>query len=186
MVPADDGRGRIEHVDFEQAAAAAASSIGDETEQMTVSLAVALSRAVGRFERDLDREVCRPRGVSLSTYRVLFSLHAMGSLRPGELAEIIGLAPGTVTSILTRSEKDGLLVRERAERSRRETVVRLTDEGRRFTVAALEASTARQRKWLAAFTWGEAVELLRLLHRFIDHDPDAIEGDEDHGTATEN
>ncbi|MGO1542794.1 MAG: MarR family winged helix-turn-helix transcriptional regulator [Gulosibacter sp.] len=140
--------------------------------EAAVALTVSLSRATARIERDLDLNACRPLGVSLSTYRVLFSLHVSGPLRPGDLSELTGLAPGSVTSILKRLEDDGYIERRRNKRNRRETIVTVTDAGREFTKQGMDASTSRQERWLSALTRGEVIELTRLLHRVIEHDPD--------------
>lgn len=139
---------------------------------MAVALTISLSQAAARYERDLDVNVCRPLGLTLSSYRLLFSLQAAGPLRPGDLSELTGLAPGTITSILQRLEDDGYLERQRNAQNRRETIVTITESGREHIERAMDASTDRQENWLRALNRGEAIELTRLLHLVIEHEPD--------------
>ncbi|WP_026937692.1 MarR family winged helix-turn-helix transcriptional regulator [Gulosibacter molinativorax] len=161
------------HREFERAAQSTMAQGGQTDAASLLALTLSLSRATTRFERDLDLNAYRPVGLSLSAYRILFSLCAMGPLRPGDLSDLTGLAPGSVTSILTRLEADGHIDRRRNETNRRESIVTVTPSGRALTNRAMKASAARQERWLSAFTRGEVIELTRLLHRLIDHDPDS-------------
>lgn len=173
----DQQTGPLSHKEFEFAAQRMMSEAHGDHAGTAISLTVSLARAVARLERDLDQTVSQPFGLSLSTYRVLFSLHAVGPLRPGDLSGITTLAPGSVTSILKRLEDDGLVTRRRNDVNRRESIVTLTDAGHALTATVMKASSARQEKWLEALTWGETIELIRLLHRLIDHHPDFETGD---------
>lgn len=162
----------LTHQVFENAAQAAMARRHGERAGTAAALTVTLARALARFDRDLDQVACQPLGISLSSYRVLFSLHAMGPLRPGDLSELTTLAPGSITSILKRLEDAEFITRRRNDTNRRESIVTLTGAGEALTLVAMASSSARQERWLGALTWGETIELIRLLHRFIDHDPD--------------
>lgn len=162
----------LSHQEFEQAAQELMALTGRPNASMAVALTISLSQAATRYERDLDTNVCRPLGLNLSSYRLLFSLQAMGPLRPGDLSELTGLAPGSITSILQRLEQDGYLERQRNQHNRRETIVTITALGREFIQRTIDASTDRQENWLRALTRGEAIELTRLLHLVIEHDPE--------------
>lgn len=77
---------------------------------------------------------------------------------PGRLARAISLSPPTVTGILDRLERRGLIRRERTARDKRQVVVRLTDTGfellassppplqERFTRRLSELPLTRQRR----------------------------------------
>lgn len=53
-----------------------------------------------------------------------------GATAPGTLARRISLSPATVTGIVDRLEKRGLVTRERSREDKRKVEIALTDEGR--------------------------------------------------------
>lgn len=55
-----------------------------------------------------------------------------GAMAPGTLARGISLSPATVTGIIDRLEKRGLVTRERSKDDKRKVEIALTDEGRRL------------------------------------------------------
>ncbi|MDX1455482.1 MAG: MarR family transcriptional regulator [Gammaproteobacteria bacterium] len=52
-----------------------------------------------------------------------------GSMTPGELAKRISLSPATITGIVDRLEKRGLVTRERSQEDKRKVVIALTPAG---------------------------------------------------------
>jgi DNA-binding MarR family transcriptional regulator len=78
--------------------------------------------------------------VTLPQFRALVVL-ATGDRNLGELAEALDVHPSSATRLCTRLEAKGLISREPASRSRRELLVRLTDEGR----SVVDTVTKRRR-----------------------------------------
>ena len=74
--------------------------------------------------------------------RILYVLWGRDSISIQELANGTGLANATLTSMLDRMERGGLILRRQNPRSRREILVSLTEEARRLQ-AAYEAVSQR-------------------------------------------
>ena len=163
--------------------AAEATRLHGSVATRAVQMHVALSRAVARFERDLEREVQRAAGVGLSAYRILYTLLTTGGQQPGALAETIGITPTSASSLLRGLEVKGLITRERSDDDRRQRLVELTDEGRTRVLLASRASIARQLQWYACFEPAELDELESMLHRLLRWDPDAVPAVELRGAA---
>ena len=73
----------------------------------------------------------------------LAKLGGAGGMKIAELGRCAGLEPSTMTGVLDRMERDGLVLREDDPEDRRAQVIRLTDEGsrvRKDVHAAMEAA----------------------------------------------
>lgn len=86
-----------------------------------------------------------------------------GACTVSELGAAIGGRPTTLTGILDRLERRGLLARATHERDRRTVVVRLTTDGDRVAGEVLAAMAALQRRALAALPPGAAEEAATVL-----------------------
>ncbi|MGY0019901.1 MarR family winged helix-turn-helix transcriptional regulator [Streptomyces sp. YJ-C3] len=85
-------------------------------------------------------------GVTLPQFRMLVVLSSRGATKLVALAELLGVAPSTAMRMVDRLIAVGLADRQINPANRRETLLRLTDEGRR-TVADV---TARRRQEIAS------------------------------------
>lgn len=108
---------------------AAAQQLGDETAQ-SLATAFRLARMgfamLGAIERALVEHDLTP-----SRFRLLMVLafHPAGASSTSELAGILGVAPASVTGLLTSLEERGLVTRQLHPKDRRRVDVRLTDAG---------------------------------------------------------
>ncbi|MFG3659411.1 MarR family winged helix-turn-helix transcriptional regulator [Streptomyces sp. NPDC047706] len=84
--------------------------------------------------------------VTLPQFRMLVALHSRGAMKLVSLAELLQVAPSTAMRMVDRLIAAGLAVRQVNPGNRRETLLQLTDEGRR-TVADV---TARRHAEIAA------------------------------------
>lgn len=69
-----------------------------------------------------------------------------GRISPGELARVLHVHPSSLTGVLRRLERAGLIVRERDAEDRRRAVLRLTARGRTLNArksATVEAAVRR-------------------------------------------
>ncbi|MGA8050662.1 MAG: MarR family transcriptional regulator [Burkholderiales bacterium] len=104
-------------------------------------------------------------GVTYPQYLVLVVLWERGSLGGGELASALGLDFGTVSPLLQRLERKGLIMRGRHAIDQRRIVVSLTRSG-----AALRKRTQRMLGEFYCFLnvpVDELVDLKDRLHRFV-------------------
>ncbi len=73
-----------------------------------------------------------PAGLTVTQFGVLESLHHIGPLCQGELAEKLLRSGGNLTLVVDNLEKAGYVARERDPADRRFVVVKLTDKGAKF------------------------------------------------------
>ncbi|MCG7204885.1 MarR family winged helix-turn-helix transcriptional regulator [Streptomyces arenae] len=109
-----------------------------------LSDAARIRRALVRLSRRLRRE--RGDG-SLSSNQlvVLGHLHRHGRATPGEISAAERQRPQSLTRVFAELEAEGLVRREAGTVDRRQSVLSLTEDGRR----ALEADMAQRDAWLA-------------------------------------
>src|SRR5262245_53200973 len=77
-------------------------------------------------------------GLGGKDFAVASSLAVWSEATPSELASLLGMAPTTMSSVLGRLERRGLVERLRDPNDGRRYVLRLTDEGMRLRNAAIE------------------------------------------------
>lgn len=122
-----------------------------------------ITRAIDLYSRSLASRY-QLTGPQLVCLRHLAST---GDCTPGLLAREVALSPATVTGILDRLERRGLVQRDRDSIDRRKVIIRATDEGRRLAGRAplpLHESFARK---LAALPTREQEEINRVLEQIV-------------------
>ena len=113
-------------------------------------------------------------GMSGSQWGVLRSLHTAeregeASLRQNELAERLLVQPPSVTAVVARLERLGLVARRRASADARAKEVSLTPEGRRLTARVFRRHPAQMRFVLGAFSPDEVRILREFMERMSNH-----------------
>jgi len=122
------------------------------TEDNPVTLENAVLVALRRLIRaaDLDaKDLARQTGLTTSQLLVLELLEASGEMTVGAIAREVGLAQGTVTSLIDRLVERGLLNRRRANQDRRQVKIAVSDPGRTLLASA---PTPLQRRFLEGFS----------------------------------
>jgi DNA-binding MarR family transcriptional regulator len=122
----------------------------DRTGAMNLDNAVlsALRRLIRAADLDA-RDLARQTGLTTSQLLVLELLAGSGELTVGSIAREVGLAQGTVTSLIDRLVDRGLLCRRRANSDRRQVKVAISDAGRALLAAA---PTPLQTRFLEGFS----------------------------------
>lgn len=101
-------------------------------------------------------------GLHVGQEMVLSHLWSRDGMTPSELADRLGVEPPTVTNMLSRMAKAGLLERCRDQRDARCTRVYLTEKGRELRGPVQQRWAAVQKRAFAGVT-AEEEELLRSL-----------------------
>jgi len=91
--------------------------------------ALVLLRQIIRVTDMQEKEISRSTGLTLPQLMVMQTLRQMSPITTGELAKEISLTQATVTSILDRLEKKGLVSRERGIEDKRKVWINLTEQG---------------------------------------------------------
>ncbi len=103
-----------------------------------------------------------PEGLTVTQFGVLESLHHIGPLCQGELAEKLLRSGGNLTLVVDNLEKAGYVLRERDPADRRFVVVKLTEKGQAFISEIFPKVLANVTREMAALSSTELLDLGRL------------------------
>jgi len=123
-----------------------------------------INRAGARLAVEFGREIQR-HGIVLQEWRVLAALTAHGGQRLSDLAGLTSIDLSTLSRLVGRMVRAGLLSRERTDGDRREVAVALTDKGQRVTRAIVPVARRYERQALCGFRPMEQEALKTLLRR---------------------
>jgi DNA-binding MarR family transcriptional regulator len=132
-----------------------------------------LIRAFGLLERVMQPHFARF-GISGAQWGVLRNLHraeqeGLPSLRLTDLSRRMLIRPPSVTGIVDRLERSGLLVRRAAPDDLRAKQVALTERGRQLVGRVLAGHPARIAQVMGGLDAQQQEELDRLLGRLVEH-----------------
>ncbi|MDN5685217.1 MAG: MarR family transcriptional regulator [Brachybacterium sp.] len=123
----------------------------------------ALIPVVAREHRSLAGELLQPLGLYPGQELALMLLAESSPRSLAELAEILRVTAPTMTVMIQRMEKKGLVTKERSTENRRQVEVRLTVEGERTHDRVLALWDILDARTVSHLTAAEEVELQRLL-----------------------
>lgn len=126
-------------------------------------LARASSQVSAQFHARL-----KTHGLQVSEWRVLASLSDGDGMRLGELAAAALQRQPTMTKIVDRMARSGLVVRRPGAEDRRQVRVFITDEGRRRVDAALSDAKAHEDEVLSRIGAADSDRLKAMLRSLID------------------
>ncbi len=113
--------------------------------------------------------IVRSRGISSGKFGVLIILYQKNTaLAPSELAKIAGVTRATISMMLSRMKRDGLVTESAAEADGRQKRIRLTDAGRALMADLLPHHYQRVSQIMGRLTEAEQEELIRLLEKLAD------------------
>lgn len=126
----------------------------------------------------LIRRVMEPRfsssGLSSAQWGVLRVLiiseeEGKAELMPSELSQKLIVRPPSITGVLDRLQRQGLITRRASQTDRRVKRVRLTDAGRQLVTEARERYTPHIKELFAGLNKTQQRDLHRLLGTLTDH-----------------
>ncbi len=107
-------------------------------------LAALLARASAAVSAEFNEDVTRT-GLPVLHWRVLATLHDSDGMTMSHIAELTLIPPSTLTRLVQRLERAGLLRSERDPRDRRNTRVYIEQAGRERVVGLIRMAKERQR-----------------------------------------
>ena len=113
--------------------------------------------------RRLTKELARRAELTGPQLTVVKMLEAFGPLSLSELSERIRAQNSTVTGIIDRMEREGLVVRERSKEDRRVVNIRLTPKGDAIARAIPIEPMVVFREALGSLSAGEMRDLMKIL-----------------------
>jgi DNA-binding MarR family transcriptional regulator len=115
--------------------------------------------------RRLTKGMAREVGLTGPQLTVLKLLETFGDLSLSSLSERIRAQNSTVTGIIDRMEREGLVTRERSTTDRRVVYIKLTDKGARVAQKVAVEPMEIFRGALLDLSPGDLRDLLRILHK---------------------
>lgn len=100
-----------------------------------------------------------------SQKRILIILYEQKVMFQKELTEYLGIQPGSVSEILSKLEKAGLITRIQMETDRRTMEIKLTDTGKVLAKEAMEQRKKRHEQMFICLTHEEQTLLFSLLKK---------------------
>ena len=107
-------------------------------------------------------------GVTAQQRMIIRIVGKFPGLLAGQLAALLKIHPGTLSTALARLEKRGLVARERDERDKRRIVLGLTAAGRRLDVPARGTVESAAARVLKRVSTRDRAATLRCLRAIID------------------
>lgn len=114
-----------------------------------------------------SRRLARLHGLTESQALCLNAINRVAEINPGQLARTISLSPPTVTGILDRLERRGLIQRGRTARDKRQVVVCLTESGRSLLASSPPPLQERFTRRLAALPSTRQRQIAKSLHEVV-------------------
>jgi len=131
--------------------------------------------------RRVTKDVARAHGLTGPQVTAIKLLEGVGDLSLSALSERMSAKNSTITGLVDRLERDGLVQRARSESDRRVTVVRLTPEARRLAARIPVTSMEIFASALRSLDEQERDQLRRLLRKLtnrVEQDVERLEGAE--------
>jgi DNA-binding MarR family transcriptional regulator len=116
---------------------------------------------VGRFTGDALKD----HGLSIEQWRVLAALFHNGAQRQVDLVAMTSIDASTMSRLVGRLVRDGLVTRSRSRVSNREVVVALSAKGRALVGKLIPIALALEKKASAGLSAKELAEAKELLTR---------------------
>jgi DNA-binding MarR family transcriptional regulator len=128
-------------------------------------------RLVEFYERfsSWEQGVVKDAGITLPQVHALEVIGASGQLRMKELAERMGTTTGSLTVLVDRLVRAGLVAREPNENDRRSIMVRLTEEGEKHFREHHQHHTQLTRELATSLGPDEVDAFLRLIQKIVAH-----------------
>ena len=118
--------------------------------------------------RRLTKEIARQHGLTGPQVTAIKMLEAFGDLSLTELSARMKAKNSTLTGIIDRMQRDGLVERARSDEDRRVVLIRLTPRGRDLAAAVPVASMEIFSHALQSLTNEERATLRKLLRKVSD------------------
>jgi DNA-binding MarR family transcriptional regulator len=103
------------------------------------------------------------RGILPASFGILYALQDGKSLSPTELRRFVFSGLSSMTSLIDRMERDGLVLRERDRNDRRRVQIRLTERGQQVCREVISPHVDWVMRMMSVLSDDELAELSRLL-----------------------
>ena len=125
-----------------------------------------LVNRVGTIIADqFDAEALAPHGLSIAMWRVMAALASKGSQRQIDIVGLTSIEASTLSRLVSRLVRMGLVVRARSANSNREVAVALSAKGAALIARLIPVALAYEQAAIAGLSREETLVLKRCLRR---------------------
>lgn len=114
-------------------------------------------------------EALKENGLSIAMWRVLAALSNNGGQRQVDLADMTAIDASTLSRLVSRMVRNGLVTRSRSEKSSREVVVALSPKGRALVQRLIPIAKRLEQTASAGLPARDIAVLKRLLAQIYDN-----------------
>lgn len=118
------------------------------------------------------QQVMNGHDLTPTQHAALATLLKHGELSQNHLGRLTAMDPSTISIVVRKLLKNGLIDRRGSKKDQRLAIIKLTDKGTRYSIDRLADSLEVARRVLAPLTPQEQELLMALLHRIGDGDDD--------------
>ena len=104
-------------------------------------------------------------GITTEQFRVLACIKSRGTLRPSDIASMLERSPNSISMMIDRMVKAGLVRRKRDRKDRRTVFVNMTDKGQEAIDPAIPAGWEFIHKLLSPLSYDEQRALAGMLEK---------------------
>ncbi|PWK64338.1 MarR family transcriptional regulator [Aminobacter sp. AP02] len=122
------------------------------------------------------QQVMAGEDLSPTQFAALATVLKHGEVSQNHLGRMTAMDPSTISLVVRKLLKQGLIKRSASDTDQRLTIITLTDEGTRYTLERLARSVEVGQRLLSPLTAAEQATLLRLLQRISGDEPGGVEG----------
>ncbi|PSJ63185.1 hypothetical protein C7I85_05280 [Mesorhizobium soli] len=108
--------------------------------------------------------------LSPTQYAALATILRYGEVSQNHLGRLTAMDPSTISIVVRKLLKQGLIKRSNSDTDQRLTIITLTDAGAHYTLERLERSMEVGQRLLSPLSPEEQATLLELLHRIGSED----------------
>lgn len=118
------------------------------------------------------QQVMAGEALSPTQFAALATILKVGEISQNHLGRLTAMDPSTISLVVRKLLKEKLVYRSSSDTDQRLTILRLTDEGVRYTIDRLRRSVEVGERLLAPLNKAEQAMFLDLLGRIADREPD--------------
>lgn len=157
--------------EFAYSALEAAEAIQLDLDLDAMAVMSGLMRAHSMIARDLEVNIHRPAGTTFAAFRMMFLLRTNGPMVPRDIAELLHVAPSSISAVVKTLERYRLVTRSRLSKDGRVVTVALTKHGLEVVAELARRNNRREIEWAAPLSASERKTLVRLLNKVVEQHP---------------
>lgn len=141
---------------------------GKEEPTVATSVSMLLAPLLSQYRQNIDKMV-QPYGISAWQAPLISLLYKQNGQSPKQLSKMMGVKPSSLTTMLTRMEKNGLVERRQNPVDKRAINIYLTPKGWRAARKLGAITRFIDERNLAGFRAEEQLLLLRLMEQMMEN-----------------